>query len=201
VLQTVFYADGVLLGTDSEAPFELKWIPSAAAAASEHSITAVATDDSDLTVQSEPLIIYTDDASITRFEAERAVITGQAGIISSAAASGGKYVELRNGWTITFNNIVVPVEGDYLLTIGYQCTFQPPKSQYLVVNGDTLTVVEFTALAASSWMQKGIRIRLQAGTNSIALHGYWNWMSLDFIGVRGVTVFPVDKGKREKGNG
>jgi hypothetical protein len=153
----------------------------------------VVTDDSNLTVQSNPLIIYLDDGSITRFEAEKSVTTGQATIRTSTTTSVGKYVELHDAWTITFNNIEVPNSGIYLLTLCYQLTFESPKSQYLVVNGDTIELVEFTAPNKTVWMQKGLLVQLQAGINTIALHGSWNWMSFDYIGVRGATISSVNK--------
>ncbi len=189
VVEAVFYVDGDSLGTDNAAPFEMNWTP---AEVKDYKLTAVVTDDSNLTVQSDPLIIYIDNGSITRFEAELAATTGQTSIVNNAAASAGKYRQMRDAWTITFNNINVPGSGEYLLTICYQMTYESPKSQYLVINGDTVGVVEFTAPNISIWLQKGLLVQLQAGSNEIALHGFWYWMSFDYIGVRGATFASVD---------
>lgn len=188
VVQAVFYVDGDSIGIDSESPFEINWTPTEG---KDYNISAVVKDDSNLIVQSDPLIIYAVEGTITRFEAELASTTGEAYILSSGVTSGGKYMELREAWTITFNNIGIPSTGEYLLTIGYQLTFESPKSQYLVINGDTVDVVEFTAPNTSAWLQKGIIVQLQEGTNVIAIHGFWNWMSFDFIGVRGANIVSV----------
>jgi hypothetical protein len=189
VVKAVFYVDGDSLGMDNEAPFELNWTP---AEVKDHTLAAVVTDDSNLTVQSDPLIIYMDNGSITRFEAELAATTGQSSIVNNAATSGGKYRQLRDAWTITFKNISVQAGGEYLLTICYQLTYESPKSEYLVINGDTVGVVEFTAPNTSIWLQKGLLVQLREGSNEIALHGFWNWMSLDYIGVRGATIASVN---------
>ena len=97
-------------------------------------------------------------------------------------------MDLRDAWTITWKNISVPDSGDYTLRVGYQLTYDTPKSQYLVVNGDTLEVVEFTAPSKNIWLTKDISIPLVQGLNTIAFHGFWNWMSLDYIAIQGATL-------------
>ena len=180
-VQTVaFFADGVPLGTSSAAPFQATWT----ATAGTHHITALATDDAGLQVQSAPFVVYvTGSGAMTRYEAEGARTTGQAIRTNAAAASGGAYLEMRDGWTITWPGVTVPEAGTYLLSIGYQLTFESPKSQYLVVNGDTVETVAFTAPNTAVWLQRGLPVALRAGANEIAIHGFWNWMSFDFIAV------------------
>ena len=56
----------------------------------------------------------------------------------------------------------------------------------LLINGDKFTDVEFTAPNISAWLQQGLKVPLKAGTNDIAIQGQWNWMSLDYIAVKGV---------------
>ena len=133
-------------------------------------------------------ISITVEESFTYFEAENAVTTGQATRKSSSMTSGGAYMDLRDAWTITWKNISVPDSGDYTLRVGYQLTYDTPKSQYLVVNGDTLEVVEFTAPSKNIWLTKDISIPLVQGLNTIAFHGFWNWMSLDYIAIQGATL-------------
>jgi hypothetical protein len=99
---------------------------------------------------------------------------------------------MQSGWVITFNNISVPTDGNYLLTFCYQLTYESPKTQYLIVNGVLLAEVEFTAPSTSAWLQKGMFVPLRAGINEIVIDGYWEWMSLDYIGVRGSTVVNVE---------
>lgn len=192
VVKAQFYIDGELVGTDTEEPFTADWTPTAEG---EYKATVVVTDDSLMSIQSDTLTLYVDNGTITRFEAEKALYTGQVNVVSESGRSGGKYLQLQDAWKITFNNVSVPEAGEYLLTFGYQMTYETPKTQYLVINGDTVAAVEFTAPSTTLWMQKGILVQLEAGTNIIALHGFWNWMSLDFIGVRGATVVGVEDTK------
>lgn len=190
VAQVSFYVDGLLLSADNSAPFEASW---SASAEGEYSVTAIAVDDSSLSVQSAPLILYVDNGTFTRFEAENGVYsgTGPFNIINQSARSGGKYLQLLDNWKLTFNNVNAPSAGDCLLTMAYQLNYESPKTQYLVINGDTLTDVEFTAPSTTAWLQKGMFIPLKAGVNEIAIHGFWNWMSFDYIGVRGATIVDV----------
>jgi hypothetical protein len=186
VVKADFYIDDVFLSSDTSAPFEAAW--TAGSIEGENKVTVVVTDDSLLTVQSKPLNIYVDNGGITRFEAENAPRTGTVNVVSSVSRSGGKYLQMQSGWVITFNNISVPDNGDYLLTFCYQLNYESPKTQYLIVNGVQLAEVEFTAPSISAWLQKGMFVPLRAGINEIVIDGYWEWMSLDYIGVRGSTV-------------
>jgi sialate O-acetylesterase len=190
VVRADFYVDNVFLSSDTSAPFEAAWV--AGTSRGENKITAVVTDDSSLSVQSAPLTIYVDDGSITRFEAETASYTGTVNVVSLPSRSGGRYLQMRSGWVITFDNIMVPNSGDYLLTFCYQLTYESPKTQYLIVNGELLASVEFTAPSTSAWLQKGVLVPLRAGINQIVIDGYWEWMSLDYIGVRGSTAVSVE---------
>jgi hypothetical protein len=190
VIRADFYVDDAFLSSDTSAPFEAAWI--AGSSHGENTITAIVTDDSSLSVQSAPLTIYVDDGSITRFEAENASYTGTVNVVSLRSRSGGKYLQMQSGWVITFNNISVPENGDYLLTFCYQLTYESPKTQYLIVNGQPPASVEFTAPSTSAWLQKGMLVPLRAGINEIVIDGYWEWMSLDYIGVRGSIAVNVE---------
>jgi hypothetical protein len=187
-----FYVDGIFLSSDSLAPFEAAWTVDSSL--SERKITAVVTDDSLLSVQSPPLTIYVDNGGITRFEAEYASYMGSVTLVSLRGRSNGYYLQLKSGWIITFSNVGVQADGDYLLTFCYQLTYDSPKSQYLLVNGKLLGEVEFTAPSTTAWLQKGVVVPLKAGVNEIAIDGYWEWMSLDYIGVRGATLVEVKSG-------
>ena len=158
-------------------------------------MTAITVDNDGLTVQSEPLTIYVKDIStITRYEAEEASYsgTGPFNIRSTPLVSNAKYLEMQEAWTLTFNNIGVQKEGDYLLIIGYLLNFGSPKIQYLFVNGDSLGTVEFTAPNITTWLQHGVKIPLKTGTNEITIRGGWNWMSFDYIGIEGTKVVSAE---------
>ena len=192
VQQVDFYSDGQLIETANSEPYQAKWTPGDN---EKYSITAIVTDHEGLKVQSDTLIVYTENDTFTRFEAEKASYTGQGKKITSAGRSGGAYLEMRDAWTLTFNNISVLEEANYLIEIAYQLTFESPKTQYLVVNGDTVEAVEFTAPNKSVWLNKGTIIHLNKGLNTVAFYGYWNWMSFDFIAISGATIAGVDNTK------
>jgi hypothetical protein len=184
-----FYVDGESLSTDNTTPFTAEWTPTKTG---EYSITIVVTDNDGLVVQSTPFIVYVNDGTMTKYEAEKATYTGQGTITNSTLTSGGKYMDLKDAWTLTFNDVEVSSAGEYLLVIGYMLNYESPKTQYLVVNGDTISAVEFTAPSKTSWLMKGVKINLIAGTNEISIRGYWNWMSIDYIAVVSTTVSVKD---------
>ena len=182
VQQAVFYADGQLLNTDTASPFEASWTPSAAG---EYNITAVVTDNDGQSVQSAPFTVYVDDGTMEKYEAESAAFTGTGSIKTSGLASGAKYRDMQDGWTLTFNNVDISSSGEYLLVICYQLNYDSPKTQYLVINGDTIQAVEFIAPNKTSWLQLGLKVNLNAGVNEIVFRGFWNWMSMDYIAIIG----------------
>lgn len=180
-----------MLSSDNTAPFEASWNPSAEGV---YSLTVIAVDDSSLSVQSDTLVLYVDNGPFTKFEAEKGTYTGTGpfNIINQTARSGGKYLELRDNWKLTFNNVNAPSAGNYLLTMAYLLNFESPKTQFLVINEDTITAVEFTAHNITAWLQKGMYVPLKAGVNEVSIHGFWNWMSFDYIGIKGVTIVEVE---------
>ena len=196
IQQVDFYSNRELLGTINSAPFQIKWIPGDS---SKYLITGIITDNDGVKVQSDPLTVYIDKGNFTRFEAEKAIYTGKGNKISSESRSGGAYMEMHDAWRLTFDNISVPEEGDYLLETAYQLSFESPKTQFLVVNGDTLEAVEFTAPNITAWLNKGTMIHLIKGLNTVAFHGYWNWMSFDFIAIPGAAIVGVDETDRIPG--
>lgn len=189
IANVTFSVDGVLADSLTETPYQFNFT---VGDNSEYEVTAIIEDVDGIRVQSDPYTIYQNNRTLTRFEAELASTTGDASEISSPGTSGGAYMEMEDAWTITFDNIGISSNGNYLLTIGYQLTFNSPKEQYLVVNGDTLETIKFTALNTSTWLKHGVEIPLVSGTNSIAIHGIWNWMSFDYIEVENATIVGVN---------
>ncbi len=199
IQQVVFYVDGVEIGADTESPFEVTWTTTDSA---EYNIYGIAADDDTLSFQSDPFYIYKDDPAITKFEAEDAdwTGTGPMAIINSPQSSGGKYLEMRDAWKLYFNNVGISQAGEYLLVVAYQLAFGTPKNQYLVVNGDTAAYLEFTAPNITSWLKKGTKINLISGTNEIAIHGEWNWMNFDYMGIPGAVILAVDQAENIPNN-
>ena len=185
-----FFVNGDSLGTVNTSPFQFPWTATGTDSAV---ITIIATDNDGLSVQSDPYTIYIDDGSMTHFEAEHASYTGQVTVVNSPATSGGAYLDMRDAWTLTFNNVGIPAAGNYLLTVGYQLTYESPKTQFILINGDTLTALEFTSPSTSLWLKRGLIVPLQEGTNTIAIYGYWNWMSLDYIAIPNATVLDAEE--------
>ena len=185
VRNVVFYVNGAAYSHDMQPPYEASWTPPAPGAYVVTFVAVVAAEPDDVDnaeVQSPPLTVYAvAPGDMVRFEAEGASFTGQASVLSAPAASGGAYLEMRDAWTLTFDDIEVAQTGTYLLSIRYQLTFESPKTQYLVVNGDTLEAVEFTAPSTTAWLQRGIEVPLREGANEVAVHGFWNWMSFDYV--------------------
>jgi hypothetical protein len=114
----------------------------------------------------------------------------------SPATSGDAYLEMRDAWTLTFDNVGIDTTGNYLLSTGYQLAFESPKTQFIVVNGDTITALEFTAPSITIWLKRGLMIPLKEGTNTVAIYGFWNWMNIDFIDIPNATVLSVDNNSK-----
>ena len=185
VQAATFYVDGAELATDDAAPFEASWTPDAAGRAE----VAVEVVDADgVTVRSAPATVFVDDGTLVRFEAEHAALAGggdgagHTPLTPSASASGGAYLDLRDQWTVTLPPVTVTTAGTHLVSIAYQMTYGSSKTQVLVVNGAETPVV-FTAPDDETWMQIGVEVPLQAGDNTVALRGSWNYMSVDSISV------------------
>ena len=181
VAQVTFYIDGEVLNADNSAPFEGSWTPDAPGT---FIVTAIATDNSNFSVQAALVQMYVvETGSMTRYEAENAATTGDTKQGFSSVASGRLFLEMYDDCTITWSNVEVPASGEYLLSIRYQLPYSSPKHQFLVVNGDTLEVIEFRAPNTTSWLNYGVWVHLEPGTNEIAVHGFWNWMNFDYIDV------------------
>jgi sialate O-acetylesterase len=181
-----FYVDGTLTATVTEEPFAFHLQLGEEA---KYVVTAIATDDSDLSIQSAPISIFQNKGDFTRFEAEDATTTGEANIASSKNASGESYLDLRDAWTVTFDKFNLWEPGEHIVNIRYQMTYDTPKSQYLVLNGDTVETIEFTAPNMADWLNKAVIVDFEeTSDNEIAIHGFWNWMSIDYIEVQGVNT-------------
>src|SRR5690606_34952657 len=75
----------------------------------------------------------------------------------------------------------VDVAGDYLITFRYYLAFGF-KAQYLLVNGVQVGEVAFDG-PANQWLERGVRVPLRAGSNTITLEKFWGWMYFDNMGL------------------
>ncbi|WP_185957377.1 sialate O-acetylesterase [Gracilimonas mengyeensis] len=189
ITTVAFYVNGELAETITEAPYSAEIeVPGA----DEFTVTAVATDANGIQVQSSPLVLYGNRDNMTLFEAEAddVTTTGGASVGSHVGASGGEFLDLQDAWTVTLPDLLFYNSGEKLVVIGYQLLYETPKSQYLVVNGDTVETIEFTAPDTESWMTYATKINIEDpfGDNQIAIHGFWNWMGIDYIKISDINI-------------
>ncbi len=180
VVKVEFFVDDELLSVDSLAPYEVKWSSDTVGV---FNMTGIVYDNIGVSVQSAPLVIDVTLLEMAIYEAEDASFTGSGTEVSSAAASGGKYMDMTDGWVLTFSGISITETKNYQLSIRYLLNYESPKSQNLVVNGTPFSTIEFTAPNKTTWMTYRVNIQLVAGDNEIQIVGSWNWMSFDYIAI------------------
>ena len=116
-------------------------------------------------------------AGAAQYEAESADLSGGAEKVTSASASGGAYVDQKEG------NIVFSVSaenaGKHLVKIHYKAGDK--KTNYIAVNGSQVGEVDFAA--ASSFTDVSTIVTLKAGANTIGIEHFWGWISVDYIDV------------------
>jgi mannan endo-1,4-beta-mannosidase len=122
--------------------------------------------------------------SATRYEAEDAAFSDGGDsppiIQDAAVASGGKWVDTREG-TVTFT-VDVATAGSYDLLVYYNLYDRGTKEQNLAINGASLGAVFFPATETGvEVLPNPIKIKLNAGDNTIAFSKSWGWVILDYI--------------------
>ncbi len=191
-----FFVDGASIAIDSVLPYETNWKSDTTG---EFHVTAIATDIKGNSTVSNPIDLLVTNLKVDIYEAENSIFTGSATKKTNAAASGGKLLQVQQVWTITFDSVFVPKAGTYQLSIGYQLTFESPKTQSLYVNGVKQSVT-FTAPDITSILVTRVDVMLNAGYNEIRFEPDWAWMSFDYISVayQDITgIHSVQTNKRE----
>ncbi len=176
-----FFINGQSIETVTQAPYEINW--TSPDSCYDFILSATVSDQKNCTVASAPIILKVTNLRIDVYEAENAQYTGTGSIKSSSKASNGKYVDLQSGWTITFDNIEVPEDGTYPLTIQYLLNYEGPKAQKLIINGKNMGEITFSSPDNSLWMSYFMNAELNKGKNIIQLEASWGWMSFDYISV------------------
>lgn len=184
IVSIEFLVDGESVETDTEAPYEFTLTLKGA---DSYEVSAIATDNDELKVQSKPYKLYQSSDNFTRFEAEDATFTGTGFITPANNVSAGEFLDLRDGWTLTFPTFNFWESGKHVINFRYQLTYQSPKSQYLVINQDTVDIIEFTAENTTDWLNLAYEYDFEQAENTLALHGFWEWMSFDYIEIEGVN--------------
>ena len=121
-------------------------------------------------------------AETLRYEAEDAVPADDHNVevVSSATASGGSYVAMKEG-NLQFT-VNVPASGFYTLWANYQLpTESGSKIQNLTVNGNSVGQISFGTSDEFSTIKGAGKIKLNAGTNTIGIVKSWGWINLDYI--------------------
>jgi len=199
IVKVDFYIDGVLLSTDSTAPYQAKLTTSALGV---FAINAIVKDGNGAEVESNIISLEVTNLTVIIFEAEKAVRTGTGNTVkNSALTSGGKYVDLQDAWTLTFNGIIVPKTKTYQLIIRYLLNYESPKTQNLLINGALFTSIVFTAPNTSTWMTYRLDVPLDSGDNVIEIQGSWNWMSFDYIALSGPGLVGIKSVKTDNYSG
>lgn len=125
------------------------------------------------------------EAARQEYEAENAILTGNATVVDNWDCQGGKYVTglNSNGGTITFENVEVPESGEYILTIGHH-KIRTEKGQFaeIVVNGTDK--YETNIARSNGWSgtaRQQLMVQLQAGNNTIMIHNPIDGQKADSI--------------------
>ena len=182
VVSVKFYADTLLLGERTTAPFTLVW---ANPPNGQYVLTAMATDDRGHQRTSNSVRITVGIPPTTKLEAEAAMKSGTGiSVKSDPTASGGAFVDLATQTgTVTWRVHNVQGAGSYPMTFGFKLFYDHPKSQYINVNGSRVATVEFDGTSSSAWLTKSINVDLTSGDNTIQMELYWGWMYLDYLAV------------------
>ncbi len=185
IVAVKFFADGNPIGTATASPYAMTWsgVPQGV-----YAVTAMAVDSLGHYRTSSPIHIVVGIPPMIRLEAEAATHTGSANttysVKSDPLASGGQYLDIAGQeGSVTWRFTNVDTTGIYPITIAYKLNYQSPKSQYLIVNGDTVDVVVFDGSSVSAWYTTTVPVTLPHGADTVQIGLFWGWMSLDYLGV------------------
>ena len=121
-------------------------------------------------------------ATPIRLEAEDAVLADdhKVLVIENANASGGKYVDMKDG-NLEFK-VTIPATGYYTLWANYQIPSESTsKIQNLTVNGVSAGQISFGISDEFSTIKGAGKIKLTEGENKIGIVHSWGYVNLDYI--------------------
>jgi mannan endo-1,4-beta-mannosidase len=136
-------------------------------------------------------VFFGISAAQTIFEAESATLSG-AVAVSSPTASGGAYVDLREGTINMPISISQPGYYSFVL-VGRTADL---KHNYFVLNGHT---AKFAMYPAQQMQRVPVAadVYLDAGTHNIGVRPSWGYVNIDYIEMVQVQAPPKDRLKRE----
>lgn len=127
-------------------------------------------------------------ASETRFEFEKATITGDITVEKNANASGGSYLKMTESGTINID-FEVETGGMYDLTI-YAGGLGSAKQQAFFINGvdqGSLSIPKndtgFDAITFT--------VKLNKGKNALTIEKSWGWSAFDYFTVKPAELAPI----------
>lgn len=115
-----------------------------------------------------------------RYEAEAAIVDANSvELVSSASASGGSYVNMKEG-TLSFS-VNTPSAGFYTIWAFYSVLDTNGKIQNLKVNDVSYGQLSFPYAPEFKTIKISSKVRLNAGANTLSITKSWGWVLLDYI--------------------
>jgi len=127
-------------------------------------------------------------AFAAKYEAENATKSGDASLVSDANASGGSYVQMKEG-DLSFA-VNVSSAGMYSILVRYKQDNDASKTQNLFVNGTNVGSITFPRIA--SWTDITSTVRLNQGSNTVAITKNWGWVDIDYIEINPFEKTPFN---------
>ncbi|MDO5560652.1 MAG: glycosyl hydrolase [Oscillospiraceae bacterium] len=146
------------------------------------------------TTTTTPAVTTPEQPSDGRYEFESGTLvnTGGSAVTSDAAASGGKFVYLKDAGDSVSVDINAQEAGTYKIIFGYSQSFDPSKKiQDLYINGTLAENVTFT-YSDKFTETSGTVISLKKGTNTIKIVSSWGWTYLDYFKIVKAETVKVD---------
>lgn len=189
VLVEFFVNDNIKIGECDTIPFSFEWkdiIPD------NYTIYAIATDDAGNQRTSNRVPIIVGTPPMAHLEAESATRSGSGmSVKNDVLASNGKYVDIATQTgSITWTLPNVPQAGTYDISFGFKLYYDTPKEQYINVNGNRVDTLRFEG-TKTTWLEKGTKVDLIQGSNTIQMELFWGYMYLDYLAVPS-TITGVD---------
>lgn len=126
------------------------------------------------------LITFSTSLFAQKYEAESAVFSEGAAAANALIASGGSYVQMKEG-NLNFS-VQVASKGLYTLKIQFSQTYGDTKTQNLSVNASNVGSVTFLKTGETlTFTAIETTVRLNAGTNTISINNSWGWVDIDYI--------------------
>lgn len=126
-------------------------------------------------------ILFGITAAADRYEAESAIVDeNSVQKVADAAASGGYYVNMKEG-ALSFT-VNMTAAGFYTLWTCYSQPFDANgKIQNLTVNGASKGQISFPLCSTFVTAKASAKIKLAAGTNTIGITKSWGWVNIDYV--------------------